>query len=202
MNSEKIKQFAKRAWHFIWHEDSLASWAVNVVLAFVIVKFVVYPLLGIFLGTGFPIVAVVSESMTHGSGFDEWWQKPACRSLGGVYSQGEWYQNNSISKEAFYQFSFKNGFDKGDVMVLSSTKNIGIGDILVFKANTPFDPIIHRVISNDTFLTTKGDHNCNTGPFEKEIYPEQMLGKAILRVPLVGWVKIGFVKILNSIGIL
>ncbi len=202
MNTEKAKELAKKVWHFIWHEDSLASWVVNVVLAFLLVKFIVYPGLGLILGTGFPIVAVVSESMRHTAEFDEWWQTPACRSLGGMYSQGEWYQNHSISKEKFSQFPFTKGFNKGDVMILASTKKIGIGDILVFKANTPFDPIIHRVISKDNFLTTKGDHNCNSGPFEKEIYPEQMLGKAVLRVPLVGWVKIGFVKLLNTVGIL
>ena len=55
----------KKIWNFLWHEDSVTSWVVSIILAFVIVKFIIYPLIGVFLGTSFPIVAVVSESMEH-----------------------------------------------------------------------------------------------------------------------------------------
>ena len=64
----------KRLWNFIWKEDSLLSWVVNIILAFVIVKFIIYPGLGFILGTSYPVVAVVSGSMEHsGYNFDDWW---------------------------------------------------------------------------------------------------------------------------------
>ena len=55
----------KKIWNFIWHEDSVLSWVVSIALAFLLVKFIIYPLIGLVLGTGYPIVAVVSESMEH-----------------------------------------------------------------------------------------------------------------------------------------
>ncbi len=201
MNLQRAKEILKKAWHFIWHEDSVASWIVNIVLAFIIVKYVVYPGLGFLLGTGFPIVAVVSGSMEHGPGFNDWWQQASCKSLAGAYSQGEWYLAHNITKEQFSSFSFTNGFNKGDVMILRSAKQVGIGEVLVFRANTPFDPIIHRVVAQDTVFKTKGDHNCDSGAFEQVIIPEQVLGKAVIRIPWIGWVKIGFVNLLKFVGL-
>ena len=77
----------KRVWHFIWHDDSLASWLVNLVLAFVLVKWVIYPGLGLLFGTSFPIVAVVSGSMDHnGLDFNAWWEH-----------NGQWYHGREIT---------------------------------------------------------------------------------------------------------
>jgi hypothetical protein len=47
----KGKSFFGKLWHFIWNEDSIESWLINIVLAFVIIKFIVYPGLGLVLGT-------------------------------------------------------------------------------------------------------------------------------------------------------
>ena len=60
-----FKQFLKKTWHFIWDDDSIWSWIINVILAFVIIKFLVYPGLGFIMQTSYPIVAVVSGSMEH-----------------------------------------------------------------------------------------------------------------------------------------
>ena len=62
---EKIHHHRKRCWHFFWHSDSGWSWLANIVVAFVVIRVIGYPLLGVLLGTPFPIVAVVSESMEH-----------------------------------------------------------------------------------------------------------------------------------------
>ena len=68
---KSAKDIWKKVWHFIWEEDSVASWVVNIILAFVLIKFIVYPGLGFALGTTHPVVAVVSPSMEHnGVGFD------------------------------------------------------------------------------------------------------------------------------------
>ena len=58
--------FLRKVWKFIWEDDSALSWIVNVILAFVIVKFLIYPGLGLVLHTTHPVVAVVSGSMDHG----------------------------------------------------------------------------------------------------------------------------------------
>ena len=61
------KDIWKSSWNFFWKSDSAASWIANVVVAFLVIRFLFYPLLAIILGTPFPIVAVVSESMEHGT---------------------------------------------------------------------------------------------------------------------------------------
>jgi len=185
-----------RLWHFIWEEDSVASWAVNIVLAFVIIKFIVYPGLGFLLGTSYPIVAVVSGSMEHDGSFDEWWAGQC-----GEYSQEEWYAQEGISKDIFGSFSFRNGFNKGDVMILSSPSAVNRGDVIVFSGGGP-DPIIHRVVRADAnSFKTKGDHNCDSSEFEEQVMPEAVFGKAVVRLPYLGWVKLGFLGMLRAVGI-
>ena len=197
MDKAGFIKLLKQIWHFIWEEDSIASWIVNIILAFVLIKFIIYPGLGLLFGTGFPIVAVVSGSMEHDTGFDAWWSP-----------QKQFYEEMNITKEEFSDFSFKNGFNKGDLMVLFGTtaEKVKIGDVLVFKAGKP-DPIIHRVvhISDNYVFQTKGDHNPyqiqNLWLDEKNVAKEQIVGKAVLRVPYLGWVKIIFVEILQLVGL-
>ena len=64
MNSE-FKEMLKKIWRFVWENDSPLSWALNILIAFLLVKFIVYPGLGFILGTTHPVVAVVSGSMSH-----------------------------------------------------------------------------------------------------------------------------------------
>jgi hypothetical protein len=199
----KFKKFMRAVWHFIWEEDSLLSWIVNVILAFIIIKFLVYPGLGFALGTSHPIVAVVSGSMEHDAGFDDWWNNPSCSNM----SQGSIYSSYGIDSREFDHFPYRDGFNKGDIMILYRPKNIAIGDILVFMVETRPDPIIHRVvgveeIDGNPFYTTKGDHNCGSAGFEKKVPTTRLIGKAIWRVPLLGWIKIGFVELLQLVGII
>ena len=60
------KALTKKTWDFFWKDDSVWSWVVNIVVAFLVIRFLLYPVLGLVLGTSYPIVAVVSESMEHG----------------------------------------------------------------------------------------------------------------------------------------
>ena len=169
-----MKDFLKKVWYFIWHDDSLLSWVVNVLLAFIIVKFIVYPGLGFIFGTSYPLVAVVSCSMEHNIEFNSWWEQ-----------NKEFYEKINISKENFENFPFKNGINQGDIMVLKSGSNIKIGDIIVFSSSNQ-NPIIHRIIDLNP-LKTKGDNNKISDP-----NTGQVLGKAIFRTPYLGWIKIGF----------
>ena len=190
------KSNLKKVWHFIWEDNSVWSWIANIVLAFVLIKFIVYPGLGFLLQTSHPVVAVVSESMQHDGAFDNWWDKA-----------GTWYTDNGISKEDFSNFALKNGFDKGDIMVIRGKKpeNIMVGDIIVFWSARK-DPIIHRVVkkwqeNRAYYFQTKGDHNPASikNPFldETKTSQEQIVGNAVFRIPLLGYIKIWFVGILN-----
>lgn len=172
----------KSIWHFIWYDDSILSWIVNVILALVLVKFIIYPGLGLILGTTHPLVAVVSGSMDHeGLNFDDWWEK-----------NKEWYKESGITKEDFKNFDFKNGFSKGDIMVLIKKTEPKIGDVIVYNGRSVY-PIIHRVviINEDSSFILKGDHNSAQDPVN---VPES-IGKAVLRIPYLGYIKIIFVDV-------
>ncbi len=192
-DKENIKLFLKRAWHFIWEEDSVWSWLANIVIAFVLIKFIVYPGLGFLLSTTHPIVAVVSSSMEHPSNFEKWWEQ-----------HKEFYKEYEITKEKFVQYNFPNGFNKGDIMLLKGVKpnNIKIGDVIVFNGGKS-DPIIHRVINlwkeNDVYyIQTKGDNNARSiAGLETRIKEDAIIGKAVFRVPLLGYIKIWFVQIIQ-----
>lgn len=203
-----------RLWDFIWNDESIWSWLANIIVAFLLIRFIVYPLLGIILGTSFPIVAVISESMEHSThdsvlcgeyikqfhdSFENYWD--LC---------GNWYQLNGISKTEFQHFPFRNGFNKGDVIILwrANFHNLDVGDVLVFQGDRP-QPIIHRIVKsyldeNEQFYQTKGDHNKEmiTGSYgETQINQERIFGKGILRIPYMGWIKIIFVDAVKPFGI-
>ena len=190
----------KRLWHFIWEDDSIWSWLVNIVLAFLLIKFIVYPGLGYVLSTTHPVVAVVSESMEHNGNFDDWWDM-----------QGSWYVKNGIPKGQFLEFSLKRGFNKGDIMILYGKKHddIKVGDVIVFWSAKK-EPIIHRVVKKwtegkDLFFATKGEHNSNQIKAatldETKISTDQVIGNAVVRIPLLGYIKIWFVSLLGLFGL-
>ena len=192
-----IKKAAKRVWHFLWVEDSIWSWIANAVLAFLLIKFIVYPLLGLAFATQYPIVAVISSSMEHDGRFDAWWQ-----------TQQEWYENANVTQDVFLSYPFRDGFNKGDIMVLYGTKaeNIKKGDIIVFSTSLRPEPIIHRVmqISGEEAVpafTTKGDHNAQSYSFETDIPSSSLYGRAVLRIPYIGYIKIWFVDLLGLLGL-
>jgi signal peptidase I len=195
-----VLYWLKRTWHFIWYEDSLASWIVNIILAFVLIKFLLYPGLGLLLGTEFPVVAVVSGSMEHHpSNFDDWWVQ-----------NEDFYLSMNITKFDFMTYPFKNGFNKGDIMVLGGINPYALekGEILVYWSRKPY-PIIHRFVGerlegNDIYLMTKGDNGLTNPTFvvsadlnEIRIHPDDAIGKAVLRIPYLGWVKILAVNIFS-----
>ncbi|MAE13221.1 signal peptidase I [Candidatus Woesearchaeota archaeon] len=196
MMMEKKENFFRKFWNFLWNDDSLASWIVNIVLAFVLIKFVVYPFVGLLFGTGLPVVAVVSESMEHNRGFDQWWSE-----------EGDYYQLLSITEKEFRHFPFRNGFNKGDIMILvgKEPEEIRLGDVIVFQSGKPY-PIIHRVIVvEEDHFQTKGDNNPlqikDIQLDETRVVYDSLLGKAVFRIPFLGYVKIWAVDLLNVVGL-
>jgi len=197
---------------------------VNIILAYIIIKFIIYPGMGFVLGTNFPIVAVVSDSMEHHASFDEWWAK-----------NEDYYLALNITKQDFEEYPFKNGFNRGDIMFLigKHPADIEVGDVIVFRSKKPY-PIIHRVIKKDNkamwVFQTKGDNNPaqireyddpHTPEFgkvffkpgqqvpngyvvvldETQVLEKHLLGKAVFRVPWLGYVKIWFVDLMRVTGI-
>ncbi len=212
-----MKKIIKKVWHFLWEDNSVLSWIVNVILAFVIIKFLVYPALGFLLFTSNPIVAVVSCSMEHsatdcgrGNGymicgtqfdehanldFDEYWKN--C---------GKWYEEKNISKESFSTYIFSKGFNKGDLIIIKGKKpgELKAGDVIVFKG-TEKDPVIHRIVSISSeggsyVFSTKGDNNDNQLSYEKTIPSDLVIGKALIKLPYLGNVKILFANMISWLG--
>ena len=177
----KYKRYARRFYRFVFYGDSILSWIVNVVLAFIVVKFLVYPGLSLLLGTQLPLVAVISGSMEHeGLSFEDWWAE-----------NGEWYEEQGISKEMFESYSFDNGFDKGDVIILVGESDVEVGDVLVYSSVIHPYPIIHRVIyinDEENLYEFKGDNN--PGVDQSPVYDYQVIGRAWFKIPKIGWIKI------------
>lgn len=198
----------KKVLKWLWDEEHWAAWWINVLIAFIVIKFIVYPGMAALTGSSFPVVAVVSESMEHEvqygeicgydmesfpASFDTYWD--VC---------GDWYENNGISKDQFASFPLSNGFNKGDIIVLAKADDVVVGDVLVFWSYHGL-PIIHRVVDTSDGYTTKGDHNARSfGPPLGEINIEQdrVIGKAVARVPYLGYIKIVVTDFLVAIGVL
>jgi len=210
--TNEIKKGLKKFWNFLWNEDSIWSWIINIILAFVIIKFLIYPGIGLALGTNLPVVAVISESMSHDGNFNTWWTSPAiCEYLvNGTTTatnctQERWYGDKGITKEEFITYTMHNGFNKGDIIILRGVTfdNLKIGDILVYQSKLSY-PVIHRVVEKDDLIQTKGDHNSMqiVEPVlnEKYVMKDQIIGKAWLRVPYLGYVKIIFAEAIQCVS--
>jgi hypothetical protein len=177
-------------WKLVFEDESALGWIIHLCLAFIIIKFLVYPLLGWILGTSYPIVSVVSCSMDHRGDFDGWWSSPSVEG-----TQAEFYSKYGITKEGFRQFPLKNGFKKGDLMVLRGAKDVQQGNVIVFFSQYSREPIIHRVVDREEgVLITKGDANRASDPKLDRAYDNQVLGKTLLRIPFAGWLKVGLIK--------
>ena len=176
-----------RFWNFL-KEDTWQSWIVSLILIVIGIKYVLFPLLTLITGSALPLVVVESCSMYHGTDFDSWWN-----------SNEGWYNNyKNITREKFEDFNFKNGLNKGDIILTLSGKNIKKGDIIIFHSNSKY-PIIHRIISTSP-LQTKGDNNDDqlrgynnqAGVDETNIQEEQIISRAKIRIPYLGWAKLIF----------
>ena len=222
---QQSKTWLQKAWHFVWYDDSPLSWVATLVLAFILIKFIVYPLLALVFGTGLPIVAVISSSMDHNTNdFERWWDSLTARCRSAIHClQAEWYMERGITKEQFLDFPLHKGFKRGDVIVLAGLDpaDVEVGDVIVYEVNrnplitNQSFPIIHRVVAvneiNGTYVyATKGDGNrdqivelCPNEPclIETAIPDSALVGKAVARVPLIGHVKLIAVDFFSLLGV-
>jgi len=221
----EIKRGFKKFWNWMWHSESIWSYVVFLILLFIVVKYIFLPGLSLAFGMGFsglPMAIVESSSMDHNSlvGTEQecltntenkygicgnCFSKSESFNLDSYWKTcGSWYESRNITKEQFSKFSLKNGFHKGDIIIIFGRKieNIKIGDVIIFKAVGP-TPIIHRVIALNP-LQTKGDHNSrqiidSRLADESNINPNQIIGVAVARIPYLGWVKLAIVELYKKI---
>ncbi len=142
--------------------------------------------LGLAMGTDLPVVAVVSDSMTHDT------LTPT--------RHYEFLENNlGYSREEIDSWPIKDGFLRGDVLVVDgvSIDELNIGDVIVYDIKGQSTPIVHRIVKIDNGqIKTKGDHNPSYDPWE----PEKIHGKAVLVIPYLGWPKLILTEILGVIA--
>jgi signal peptidase I len=174
-------KYFKRIWNFL-KEDSWPSFLVTLVLAFVVIKFIFFPGLSLLTGTELPLVIVESCSMYHHEGgFDRTFESSV-------------YENYGLSLEDTIGWDFQNGFSKGDVIFVVGADDVEVGDVVIFNAGAQY-PLIHRVVGAGETYATKGD-NYKTNSLqlnsEKSISEDQLVGKALFRIPAIGWTKLIF----------
>lgn len=188
----KFKKFWKKFWGIVWKDDSFKGWIISLIFLFVVIKFIIFPLLNLVTGTSLPLAIVESCSMYHKgdvfSSFNNWWERHDSK-----------YEELNIDKTEFSNFPIKKGFNKGDILFIIRAKpeKVKIGDIIIFEAGEK-NPLIHRVISikqenGEYVFSTIGDNNNGQLTVEKEIQSNKLVGKAVLKVvPFVGWGKLIF----------
>lgn len=190
----------KKTWEFL-KEDSWQSWLVSLVLIIILIKFIFFPVISLITGTSLPLVIVESCSMYHDISFDNWWE----------FNQAS-YSLFNISKEDFKNYKFKNGFSKGDIILVWGSQSYKKGDIIIFNPNKDAlhsNPIIHRIVTQDNSIVgTKGDNNefqlksqdarNPSNIDETAITKDRILGKAVAKIPLLGWVKLIFFEFSRS----
>ncbi len=176
-----IKNYLNKSWKFL-QKDSWQSFAVSMIIAFVVIKFIFFPTLSLVTGTKLPLVIVESCSMHHHvDGFSKTFESPI-------------YREHNIFINDTKNWIFQNGFNKGDIVFVVGAKNIKVGDVIIFNAGYSA-PIIHRVIEAGSIYQTKGDNdetNYKQLGVEKRILKNQIVGKALFKIPFIGWAKLIF----------
>ncbi|MBS3071267.1 signal peptidase I [Candidatus Pacearchaeota archaeon] len=197
--ANNLKRFWDKFWFLVWKDDSFKGWILSLVFIFIIIKFIFFPGLSFITSTELPLAIVESCSMYHNgnllSDFGEWFDDNEAK-----------YSAFGIEKTEFQEFRMKNGFNKGDILLITGVKpeNIEIGEIIIFSSGNSGTPIIHRVVSierkvdgqgNLGFLTfsTMGDNNNGQLNSELSISEGQIIGKAMFKIaPYLGWIKLVF----------
>lgn len=179
----------KKFWKFL-NEDTWQSWIVSLALLIALIYFVFFPTLSFITSSSLPLVVIESCSLYHDAPFDDWW-----------FRNSAWYESHGITSSDFESFPFKNGLNKGGIIFVWGRSDYKIGDIIIFEPNpeaTAKHPIIHRVVTLNP-ISTKGDPNPRQldgtgekGIDETNIPEERIIGKAVFKIPIAGWIKLVF----------
>lgn len=213
LNSVKdVKSFIK----YIFKGEDLISHVLYFLTLFVFFKYLLIPIIGLVMGTSYPLTAIVSGSMEH-----DLKGEFVCGNQFSYVSQtywdicGDFYEKNlNITNEDFNLFPYVNGMYRGDVIIVygKSFENIDVGDVILFKGQDKvtlengekeslfflnYGPIIHRVVDKEYengtyYFTTKGDNNHAIMQKEVNIPQEDVLGVAVFRIPYLGLINYYF----------
>jgi len=148
----------------------------------VITAIVLNFLLGAVLGTNLPVVAVVSDSMTHDS-------------VTGKFHYAFLNENFGYTEEEIGNWPINSGFLKGDVLLIQGVDKdeLEVGDVIVYDIGQQV-PIVHRVVKIEgDVIWTKGDHNPSVDPWT----PREVYGKAVSVIPFLGWPKLFLTQMLG-----
>jgi hypothetical protein len=178
-----IKNFFKKIYNFLWVDESVLSYVVFIIIAFLLLRFIAFP--AFLMVSGYAdVAAVVSGSMSHSG--------PQSN-----YTFNEWLNFHNYSAEQVAGWPFVTGLEVGDVIAVRAipAENIHVGDIVLFYSSK--GQIIHRVIAvkqlnGQYFYTTKGDANAASSPTEKDIPYTEIKGKLADRIPYLGYPKVAF----------
>lgn len=148
---------------------------VKELLVFVLILAVLYfgikGALILSLQTEVPMMAVKSNSMKHA---DDGWR--------------HYYESQDIDTS---KFPFQSGFERGDLVIVRgvhSSRDIKVGDVIVFKGEGEAYPIVHRVAEvEDMRYKTKGDSPQNPSPDPGWVEYEDVIGKVVLVIPDLGY---------------
>ena len=179
-----IKKTLLSFWDFL-RKDTWPSFFVSLILIVIFIKLIFFPALTIITGAPLPLVVVESCSMYHAASFQGWWER----------NKG-WYEQRNVTLADFEEFPLKNGLNKGDIVIVWGKGEMQRGDIIIFSAKTRY-PVIHRVITENP-RATKGDNNPDQLLFERTISDNALMGKAVAKIPYLGWIKLIFFEALKE----
>ncbi|HPR41119.1 MAG TPA: signal peptidase I [Candidatus Methanofastidiosa archaeon] len=163
------------------------------ILMAIILYFIIQISLVVATGVDDPVSVVISGSMDHrGYDFDQWWELK--------YDE---YLEYGISKEDFLSYGYSDGFEKGDILFITDvdTADIEVGDVIVFSRGDDTIPIVHRVVSINTYggekyFVTKGDYNPIADNFQTNgisgVHESYVIGKVSGILPEVGKITLFF----------
>ncbi len=210
----RVKKGIIRFWKFL-QEDTWQSWIVSILLIIIVIKWIFFPTLNFITGTDRPLVIVESCSMYQGltkeyattaQGIQWTGNYKLCDKTFSKNQKitpqdywkacGSFYEKKGINHSEFQSFPLSSGLNKGDIVFVWGRANYTIGDTIIFQTIAK-NPLIHRLIDASPFAT-KGDHNeaqlspSNNlnGIDETNIKEEQILGKAVGKIPYAGWIKL------------
>lgn len=109
-----------------------------------------------------------------------------------------------VTPTVIYSGSMQPTLQVGDIALIQHTsiEHLKQGDIIQFRENGV--TMVHRIISittdnQQTIITTKGD--ANNVPDPDPIAPNQILGKALITIPQLGWIQIFLKNTFKDLGI-
>lgn len=183
IKKSRLKEFLR----FLFVEESIKSYIAFFIFLILLFSFIFYFLLPYGFGI-VDVVAVVTPSMEHKNNVEENFYK--------------FFLAKNFTISEIKSFDFSDGISIGDVVIVKrvNLSEIKVGDVIVFKAQTT--KIIHRVVevqneNGNLYFTTKGDANPTSLNFEKNITSDRIIGKAVLKIPYLGYPRILLLRLLG-----